>query len=157
MTNPKSTRNQKEQDVDFAQNDEGSVDQSVIEQVPKVVIDQSILERVHKAMTKAVQLSKRDIAWQGTIQTNKDTVVEVYYYNKKEIINIKGGKPLYNCDIRVLQQLVLRAVQEGCADKKYDWNATGTPNTENPLEITILEHSGRNSQNETRQLNVPMP
>ncbi len=102
--------------------------------------DQSILERVHNYVQNGKKFQGNDKHWKGLVTLNKEQAFTVYdTKNRENITRYIPAKDATEIDIIVLQQLVRIATQEGCPDKRVDWNATGKPRKKNPLKITVSQ------------------
>ncbi|MFH0814314.1 MAG: hypothetical protein V2A69_15975 [Pseudomonadota bacterium] len=101
----------------------------------------AILLAIHRAQQTGRNLSNDDLAWNGTILTNKDiTILICDTDNQQHAIKVPGNKP-YRCGINILQQLVVKAIQEGPLEMRQNFYAEGgMPRDAKPLRIEVLEN-----------------
>lgn len=123
-------------------------------------VSQAILKRVHRYVQFGKKPTSDDISWEGVVTLNKQTTICLTNQatQKQEYIRFPGNEEI-KCTFAGLQQLVLKATQEGVADKRHDWDAKeGKSLEKNPLKIKIMENGVSPSNPDYyKRLRVPTP
>lgn len=100
------------------------------------------LNRVRGFVINNKPLLDGDLDWQGAVQVNKDIILRITGKDgrfKKLLIPANSGKE-NEINFKILQKLVLQAIQEGNEEMRKDFFAnTGSGRSENPLKVVITK------------------
>jgi hypothetical protein len=100
-----------------------------------------IFARFHPYVMRGKPYAGKDSALIFTIRTNKEIKISVTdALGKNQVITIPENNPT-KCSRIVFEQILLRWIQEGPADRIYEWNATGKIDLaqKNPFDLEVVK------------------